>query len=463
MLRELRSPIPIAVLPGESLVSFLGRWFFATGLPSSRLFVQAIAGEGRRRLSPGLPSRLDWVVRHVDAFRSHSAEDMVSQFTFAPLYRPFLEPATWLAVKYQLATGSNRDARMLLGLARGGGETRALLHCSECIGAQISGFGLPYWRHEFALPYVTVCPVHRRELKPSKANTNLRLGPHTLLAPPPAAPQLEPSVITSADASITSAAYRLSKLVCDLQAAAPLPLSRELLAQTYRTRLAEIGLANFGGRVERNELYKRLGQRWGTHGALSCCSGRDVPAWLPSLYADGKVAIRSPLQHLLLIGFLFEDVHSWKEAISKTVDGMSCILSQTPVVVENGPLVGTQRVRLEPWVSLPSRKCLGRALNTRAIELLREGLPVRTISSLTGDSVASLYRGLHRNPQLAKEWALAAFAERAALAKRTSNASPSADSHNVASRTAAKKWLYRHRRTFVAVGSSPKRAEHENR
>jgi hypothetical protein len=446
---DLRTPVPVIPLPGETLFSLFGRWFNLTGMASAAMFMRSVNGGYRRTLSLGLPGRLDWLARNLPSLSPVDANELVERFTIAPLYRPFLQQGQWLQIVEQLKGFGSRDARMLMGLARGGGEQRFPLHCRVCLRVQTLEFGHPFWTMGFVLPHVTVCPIHGVDLEQLRAAPSRRLGAYEILSPPYLGPANNGAMEGATDPHQLAQRHRLSQLTTDLFASGLPPIDHGRLRATYLWRLKELGLLDAGGRVKRRALFGELKRCWGDTERLRCTRGREVPAWLAPIYSDGKTAVRSPLPHLLLIGALFRDVGTWVAALaadhekSDSEEKRSC----------QPPMVGTRLVRLEPWISLSAKAPRGLTIDTDSRALLRAGLSVRAVSLRTGKSIASLYRGLHKAPELAREWALAALSKSRALAKSASTDArlKRGNAHESAKLRAATKWLYRHRATFEAV------------
>ena len=452
---ELYAPILVRPMPGEALHSLLGRWLAVTGSPSASPFVQALTGKVGRRISLGLPGRLAWLQKNFQALDGFTVEELVERFTIAPLYRPFHPPEQWKQVVEHLASDGSREARMLLGVARGAGEQIQPMHCRQCVREQLEEHGQPYWCMRFVLPYVRVCPSHGLRLEPLQAWTNIRLAKHKLLAPPSSDVFGKGQVVSEPVA--TEAEVRLSRLAISLHAAGLQPVPYSVLVRTYFERFNQLDLVDAGGRVRRAALWGRLQKYWDGLTVVRCSPGRTVPAWVSQLYSEGRTAVRSPLHHLLAIGALFADVQSWRDALDRSLRLAGEMEPRVNGRVVSRPLMGTKHVQLEHWISKMTCEGVPVKLDARVAALLRKGLPAREVAALTGWSRATLYRRLRQLPELAKSWASAALREehrRQQEATRRLRQPSAAGGRCPGPTKATKKWLYRHRAALALLDAA---------
>lgn len=394
---RLHLPFPTSFFPGEALFSYLGRLLRAGGYAYASEFAALATGKHGRRVSLSLPCHLTWLGDNVSGLQEYTCEQLVGTFTAAPLFRPFLNEQEWLAVAAALSSQGSREARMLLGLARGGGEQTVPLHCTACMEEQAESYGVPYWPLKFVLPYVTACPKHKLKLQAVPPASNIRLGrKYTYFGAPRCT---EGTPICAASES----ELRLSALAIELHEAHLKAMDSVKLASAYRRRLQQEGLVVGETRIRRSQVQARLDNAW---------AGLELPIalrehrWLHDMYLPAGCRRRSPLHHLLFIGAFFADVSDWVTAVSTSSD--------THEKSHSPRYVGTRRVQLQPWLQEgPVMSSIGLDWSETERHLLAEGHSVREVAAAGGRSRFSVYRRLQRDPRMARTWAQAALAKEA--------------------------------------------------
>lgn len=427
----------------------VGRYVRASGQPGPGAVLKAITGGPHRQLSLTLPSRLEWLRQNVPALAGTSIEAMVERFTIAPLYRPFLGPGSqhlgsqhevspgsgWEQVVTQLAGTGTREARMLLGIARGGGDQRQPVHCPACLEEQVRRSGVGTWPLVFLLPQVAACPIHGVRLQAIRPASNIHLGSYTFLGAPTIA-NAQAAVVADLDAR------RFAQLTIELYQANRRTIEPSTLALVYRTRLHELGLVEPGGRVRHDQLNDRIQAQWG---ALFPHALRD-PRWLYDMYRLDATRSRGPTYQTILIGALFGSISEWLVALDKLEPAPSEGLRCTSQRQASSP--GTRYVQLQHWLNLIPRARKPSSSLPFTAYLLR-GMPVRMVAARTGFSRFAVYRFLRAQPDITKQWALEALRTEFTKRLRSRDCGPS---------PATRKWLSRHRNA-VELLSPPARGE----
>lgn len=446
-MSPLLTPAPVPLIEGEALFSLLGRWLHRTGAPEAREFVKAVTKGPGRTISLSFPSGFGWLRKAHPGMAAMGLEALVMRYTAAPLYRPFLEPLAWSRLQTILAGAGSRQARMLLGVARSGGDVLKPMHCPACMEEQLVNLGHVYWPVRFTLPYVTACPKHGLRLQEVRPSSCIRLGKAKYLGFPS-----EDTVRTISRLPADAIQVRLSTLAVDLAAAQLEPVTPSALVQAYLHGLKAKGLAEPSGRVRRQALWGTFNEQWRGLSELRLGAGRAFPAWLNQLYAPAGPSVRCPVYHLLLVGLLFGSVDAWRETLSN----FGGIGRQTPAIsprtsAYQAPVTGTKFVQLRHWLERSGPD--DPRLTAGVIELLSSGLPMHEVVAASGLSRHQLYRALRRSPQLARARALAALAVESL--RRTG-----APFHFGSSKTrpaqagskADKKWVYRHGLALEVLG-----------
>ncbi|MFG6433715.1 TniQ family protein [Pelomonas parva] len=441
----MRFYAPQALQPfeGEALVSVVGRWLRISGAESPASLIAALLGNQHRTISLSLPGRWQHLLAEFPPVGHYLVDDAVDQFTSAPLFRPFMEPDDWPGVRNSLLMEDSRRARMKLGLVRGGGEPVELAHCVDCIQSQVLKYGAPYWLARHSLPHVAACHVHGRLLQVAPPASNLGLGKHRYLGFP------NPDAYSEAGNLGLEAACRLAELLTDIHQARLQPLGNATLAAAYLYQLRQLGLVESGGRVRKAMLWTLIQSAWSGLAALESERRTGRPGWLSSIYSDGVIRVRSPLQHAITIGALFGSVSAWRDVLDRGAWAF-----EMPATETRRALVGSRAAMLNYWMAERSYHQCSVIVPPSVSSLLLSGLSVREVSSQTGHSVRGIYKILGGNEALAKEWSAAAVLRegqtREALIPIPTT-SPAWRRRGQPGLKRDKKWLFRHRHTLSAL------------
>lgn len=439
-MTPLARPPAMHVEDGEALFSFLGRWLHRTGAPDAQEFLCAVTGGPRRALSLMLPCRLAALRSFHEALNGMSVEAMVSRFSCASMYRPFLSEDTWSEVVAHLGANGTRQVRMMLGMAHARSEHPLPKHCPACMAEQLQSHGHIFWPLHFSMPFVRACHRHGLQLLPPATSSVIRLGRSSYLG--------FPSTLTmksTPSSRATDADVRLSSLAICLADANIGALCPTIVANAYHTGICRKGLSDSSGRVRRLDLWRCLLEEWRGLPNLDFGPGRQTPAWLDQLYARSGCTVRSPLFHLLLIGLLFGDIASWRDAIAESHLDRGRLHDTNQFAESLSHAMGTKHVQLQRWLNAHRGNGAPLLLPTDVVAHLECGLPVRAISDACGISRFRIYRALKRLPGLARVWALTAL-ENESSRRRGSidQILSSTDTKTDDVQRANKKWVYRH-------------------
>jgi hypothetical protein len=447
-LSPLLTPAPVPLIDGEALFSLLGRWLHRTGAREATEFVKAVTRGPARTISLSFPSGFEWLRQAHPGLAGIGPEELVCRYTAAPLYRPFLSQHAWTQLVTHLARDGSRQARMLLGIPRSGGGIVRPMHCPACMLEQLKSCGHIFWPLQFTIPYVDACPRHGLRLQAIRPASCIYLGKSRFLGFPSEAAARDAPHIPAAEVQV-----RIAALATELAASRLRSVPASDLAETYLVALNAKGFMEAGGRVRRLALWGALQERWGALPEMRVGAGRHFPAWFTGLYAAAGPTVRCPMYHLLLIGLLFDGVPTWRAMLSH-------VQQQRPPSreelrrdkVAQEPAMGTRFVQLRHWLE-QDRPCSKETSVPEAVVAhLSSGQRVSEVAAATGVSRHRIYRLLRGSPQLAREWALRAFALENA---RRRGAAPAVNSAaDVGRQTTApkdKKWVYRHRSTLARL------------
>jgi hypothetical protein len=313
----------------------------------------------------------------------------------------------------------------------------------DCIKDQVLERGTPYWLARHSLPHVAACHVHSRFLQVVPPASNLELGKHRYLGFP------NPDAYQDAGRLGLESACRLAELLTELHEARLQPLGYPTLAAAYLHQLRQFGLVERGGRVRKAMLWTLIQSTWSGLGVLESERRKGRPGWLSSIYSEGVIRVRSPLQHAVTIGTLFDSVSAWREILNRRPWE-----AETPTAETARALVGSRASMLNHWMRVRSYHRSDAIVPPSVSSLLLSGLSVREASSQSGHSVKGIYKILGGNEALAKGWSAAAVLRegdaREALIPTPSEA-PAWRRRGQPGLKRDKKWLFRHRHTLSVL------------
>jgi hypothetical protein len=297
-----RLPFCTALLPDESLHSWISRLHRLSGNPEERQTLHDIFGTHLLVATANLPSHLAALCSALPEHAQLSMEELIDRTTLLPYFVPFLSPEQTEHCRCAMAGHNAGDMKIGIGLvaSRIGGRN-AFRCCAQCCSEDEKSYGSAYWHRAHSLPGVLLCHRHGNVLAEIKSD-RVQLRRHSLFLPTDSWVE-ESSAATLESAAPPDDLLRLAVSSADLLAM-PMPsLPTPLLRRFYREQAGRQGWINHHGRIQCAAVL---------HAAASCSLGSAVdsdlafyrqPQWIFKLLYTHRAAMH-PLKHLALMTLL---------------------------------------------------------------------------------------------------------------------------------------------------------------
>lgn len=355
-IRSCISYMP-AMLPDELLYSLLGWVVTVNALKFPKEYVERLFGFRNVVPCVDLPTHLESLHHRLGSFApAGSAEQLIDIGTIYPYHRPFLTLEHHQAIQDILAHGPGIGLKTLMGrVANRFGASPPLRYCPACIENDISLYQRPYWHRSHQLPGVTCCTKHGLELIvhvfPGSLTDKLRL------VLPPIKPNPSIKWFNSGPQQMRFA--ELSQNLLEAALPAQDPIRRRAI---YTGRISDLGFVTRSAHIDYSALAAALRCHYGEfegfpHQVRLLSTPAHPLGWLRALI-DRPSRSSHPICHLLLIGYLFETVEAFIDAMRQTdLAGVQCHNDK----VETPPLapskdVDSQQDRLFHDCSLSCRE-----------------------------------------------------------------------------------------------------------
>ncbi len=118
---------------------------------------------GSRNVHPvvDLPCHLGNFWQNLPFGHAYTIDEFIDQHTLLPLYRPFLPPGRFEALRQQMIVGDGQAIHRRAGDINGRTPRIACLrYCPLCMQVDKETYGECYWHRLHQIPGVEICPVH---------------------------------------------------------------------------------------------------------------------------------------------------------------------------------------------------------------------------------------------------------------------------------------------------------------
>lgn len=325
-----------AAVPDETVFGILSRHHVLTGHTSAGQTMTAIMG--RRTISPStsFPSGLSTMLAYLDLPVS-SVEDLIDRHTVLPYFQLFVSAARYHAASQLIAKDGAAATKISLGILASRLGTQERLHyCPVCAKEDCDVIGTPTWYRVHQLPGVHVCPYHGVPLQESE-----RLGDgrqrFQLFLPDTHDHQAHATVKIESPEEF-SRLLLIARLSAQTLLASALVRTHQSLRTQYAAHLLDLGLATSRCRIRQPELHKQFLQYWAPLHSIEPFKRlfdfhKENTTWLATLCRKQRCT-HHPLKHLLLIGFLVDDLPS----LSHPMAPVSSSVMHHPTNAIDGPL-----------------------------------------------------------------------------------------------------------------------------
>lgn len=163
-----------ALLPNETIYSWLARAALISGLATDHDFLLARLGYTGQQLTSIFPSFIVPVSESV----SLGIDELIAKHTVLPFFKPFIQSDVFQNACANLREGLCTDAYSQFSLlANRIPEPTVLCYCPHCAAQDIKNVGVAYWHVAHQLPWVNYCPFHLIKLEHIKRERKLLVLP----------------------------------------------------------------------------------------------------------------------------------------------------------------------------------------------------------------------------------------------------------------------------------------------
>ena len=344
----------------------------------------------------------------------------------------------------RLMTGSTVEPlKFVLGLPPGpSGSFMPLCYCNECVEEDIRNYGYAYWHRRHQLPSVMVCPTHSTPLIYASLRMNGRGRSGLFLPNDDEIQRYKSTQLLDRARPMLERLSILSSLVLDQELSAP--YSANSLKAAYLHGLKQQGLLTASGQIRARDFIGRLTKHYQAISQLPTFDrivGQNFAEGVLRLVRKPRVNFHTS-SHVIMIDFLFGDwklfnsVYLWEQQMDlpleitielqsaspghKNLDkdlevrllelasrfknnegSLSSIAKQLDINI-NTAMRWLGKLGL---IEIPRKpKTISADIKTNVITLIKQGYPLKTISSQTGLSSSSIDRICNEEPHLQEVW-----------------------------------------------------------
>lgn len=145
----------------ELIYSTVARAGVYHGIESPKQLLDAVFGDRKVIATIDLPCHLQEIAKQLQNTGRYSVEDLIYQHTLFPLYAPFVTDEHKNKAIKLMAARSQGAVHLMLGVAASRIQSSDhFRYCSECVKMQRAQHGEYFWRRDWYLPGLCVCPTH---------------------------------------------------------------------------------------------------------------------------------------------------------------------------------------------------------------------------------------------------------------------------------------------------------------
>lgn len=310
---DMMLPITFPDMTLHSLIALIQRM---SGLPTAKEVSAILFGSERAALRHDFPSHL----QNFEALTNGLygvGEQVATEMTTLPYFLCF-RPAEDRSASIALMLGET-VARLKFVLGLPPSPTRAFQafrFCPECLDADRTKYGIPYWRRNHQLPTSLICHIHGCSLFESSIRRD-GTGRSAILLPEDSLIQ-QCAVVREAGAG-AAILKRLAKLgVSMLTYGAADSISSSALQYAYMHGLRQQGLLTQSGRIRATELTARIAHQYAALATVDpfdrIVGANNVHSFLTMLRSPR--GFFSSARHTVLIDFLFGEWEMFRSVLA---------------------------------------------------------------------------------------------------------------------------------------------------
>lgn len=286
-------------LPDELLFSVLARYHAYSGNESHKNSVRDLFGSKTICAVVDLPCNLLILSAGIPG-GAISADELLYQNTLFSYYSPFLPHDRYQLVKKEMLHCVGSSLHMKMGLTANGVKNNNMLkYCPMCVKQDREVHGVAYWHRAHQLPGVSVCHKHSVILIDSRIPFASRRNKHEFHTLEKAA--TDDHEVAGDERSIQFACSSFNLLHAGYD-----PFGLDSIKGVYMSRLQEMGLVYWSGRLKSQQIVSQFTQFYGEDFLRqkgSFISEDEEDSWLHKVLRNEGYTIH-PLRHLLLLGYL---------------------------------------------------------------------------------------------------------------------------------------------------------------
>ncbi|EOG9063798.1 TnsD family Tn7-like transposition protein, partial [Vibrio fluvialis] len=287
----------------ELLYSCIARYGCHTGqAQNQKAVVRDVWGTDSAVAIPDLPSHLQYFIDNAGPIWQISINELISRFTLAPLYFPFLSSQQTREVISSMGSKDGGKIHARVGIV----ASRVPIpvhfrYCPQCLEEQLVELGEPYWRRMHQLPGIDVCIDHRCKLEDTAVPFHPKEKHHYHAA------IIECHSRETRGVDLTQLEQRAIEYhqeLLDMSSLEGLGVNRWSLY--YQQLAKDLGFTH-KSRVQHQDIYHSLKQAW-KNSLLEpfLPEMNEKNSWLINLFRKHRKSFH-PLRHLMVLSALTPD------------------------------------------------------------------------------------------------------------------------------------------------------------
>lgn len=297
------------LLPDELIYSWIGRLIGINALAYPKDCLMQLFGN--RHVIPciDLPTLLTPLHQRLgDNSPLDSVAKLLELGTLYPYHRPFLTSDREQSIQNIMLHHGGKGLKVLMGrVANGFGANPPLRFCNLCIKADTEMFGTPYWKRHHQLPGISCCLIHRVHLQ-TYVSQKIVLDRQRYILPPY-------SLSNTRSINTSSSQLDFAVMSKDLLNASLPSIAPSIRKHIYSEAIIAAGCCTKLHHVDYESLALCIRGHYNNfsgfvHQQRLLSSVKQPLCWLHTLIERPERSSH-PICHLLLIGYLFQNIDTF--------------------------------------------------------------------------------------------------------------------------------------------------------